>query len=297
MTSGVRCLTQLSALLLTLISLTLAGEAQAQTATDIYLLNLEALADGRTELVRITDTPGYDNQPHFSREEDAVFFTRIRGSRANIMRYELESAETKVVLDSVESDYSPTLLPRQNALSVVRVEGDQRQRLWRVPLDGQEPSVIFENIEPVGYHAWAAPRIALLFVLGEPPTLQLAGPAGVPVPIAENIGRALVSVPGTTQVAYVDKGADPRRWVIKSYDYAIDASRMIAPVLPEREDFAVDGNGSLWMASGTEVHVWEPDRSSWRLVIDLAPFKLGAISRLAASASGRLLALVAAENP
>ncbi|MEM7706761.1 MAG: hypothetical protein AAF358_14470 [Pseudomonadota bacterium] len=274
----------------------ISAPALSQTATDIYLLDLAALEDGRTVILRITDVPGYDNQPHFSADGKSVYFSRIRGGRAHIMAYDIASAETRVIRDDPESDYSPTLIPRMDALSVIRVEADQRQRLWKIPLGEGEPQVLFETIEPVGYHAWAAPRIALLFVLGEPPTLALAGPAGVALPIDRNIGRGLQSLPGTTEVAYVSKSADPDRWVINAYDYALDKTRFLAPTLPKREDFALNGQGDLWMADGTVLYQWNVERPSWVPLLDLSTMKLGTLSRLALSPDGRQLALVSEEN-
>ncbi len=270
--------------------------ATAQTATDIYLLDLEALDQSRTVVLRITDVPGYDNQPQFSADGGTIYFTRIRRNRANVMAYDIASASTETVLDDPASDYSPTLMPRVNALSVIRVEADQRQRLWKIPLDGQPPQVLFENIEPVGYHAWAAPRIALVFVLGEPPSLQLVGPAGIALPVAQNIGRGLVSIPGTTQVAFVSKSADSTRWVINAYDYAVDSTRFIAPTLPQREDFAISAQGDIWMADGSVLYQWTRLQPAWVPKIDLSTTKVGAISRMALSPNGRQLALVAEES-
>lgn len=286
----------LPGLLLALLTCLLTSQAAAQTATDIYLLDLQALQDARTVILRITDVPGYDNQPHFSADGKTIYFSRIKAGRAHIMAYDIHSATTRVVRDDPESDYSPTLIPRQQALSAIRVEADQRQRLWKIPLDGEPPQVIFETIEPVGYHAWAAPRIALLFLLGEPPNLALAGPAGVAVPIASNIGRGLQTLPGTTEVAYVSKSADPDRWVINAYDYALDQTRFLAPTLPQREDFAVNGRGDLWMADGTILYHWQAARPSWVPLLDLSTMKLGTISRLALSPDERQLALVAEET-
>ncbi|MFK7956371.1 MAG: TolB family protein [Lysobacterales bacterium] len=269
--------------------------AWAQTATDIYLLDLQALDQSRTVILRITDVPGYDNQPHYSADGKTLYFTRISSGRANVMAYDIANASTRVILADLESDYSPTLMPRVNALSVIRVEADQRQRLWKIPLDGQPPQVIFENIEGVGYHAWAAPRIALMFILGEPPTLQLAGPAGVAQPVAQNIGRAMVAIAGSTEVAYVSKGTGDSRWTINAYDYAIDADRFIAPTLAGQEDFAISPEGTLWMADDSVLYRWTREQPSWVPLIDLSTTQVGAISRMTLSPNGHQLALVAEE--
>ncbi len=269
--------------------------AWAQAATDIYLLDLAALDQSKTVILRITDVPGYDNQPHYSADGNTIYFTRISSGRANVMAYDIATASTRVILADLESDYSPTLMPRVNALSVIRVEADQRQRLWKIPLDGSPAQVIFENIEGVGYHAWAGPRIALMFILGEPPTLKLAGPAGIALPIAQNIGRAVVAIAGSTEVAYVSKDTANQRWTINAYDYAIDRNRIIAPTLVGQEDFAISPNGTLWMAEGSVLYRWSSERPAWAPLIDLSTIPTGTISRMTLSPDGQQLALVAEE--
>ncbi|MEM1092919.1 MAG: hypothetical protein AAGI67_21190, partial [Pseudomonadota bacterium] len=57
---------RVKAFLVMVLAALASAPALSQTATDIYLLDLAALEDGRTVILRITDVPGYDNQPHFS---------------------------------------------------------------------------------------------------------------------------------------------------------------------------------------------------------------------------------------
>ena len=54
-------------------------------------------------------------------------------------------------------------------------------------------SSIFEWIEPVGYHAWGADEDLVMFLLGEPHTLQYTRVAAAkPRVIAGDIGRTLI---------------------------------------------------------------------------------------------------------
>jgi hypothetical protein len=68
-----------------------------------------------------------------------------------------------------EGEFSPAVMPDGKDISVVRVEADGTQCLWRVVDKGQksETSVILADIKPVGYHAWIDERTVALFVLGE----------------------------------------------------------------------------------------------------------------------------------
>src|SRR5262245_65212853 len=111
------------------------GQSQA-TDRDIFLVSLSK-SGGKlvaTGVRNLTNRPGYDNQPNWSRDGSAIFFTSVReGEQADIYRMNPASGEaTRVTLTSPESEYSATPIPGRNAISVIRVERDSTQRLWNV---------------------------------------------------------------------------------------------------------------------------------------------------------------------
>jgi hypothetical protein len=164
--------------------------------TDIALATLTVSA-GRISVGRptgITSTPGYDNQPSFTPDGRAIFFTSIRGgsSQTDIYRYDVVSGETTRVTSTPEGEYSATVTPDGAHISVIRVEAGGTQRLWRFTLDVRQPELVLERVRPVGYHAWADDRTLALFVLGEPATLQLADTrSGDAEVVARGITRSL----------------------------------------------------------------------------------------------------------
>jgi Tol biopolymer transport system component len=167
--------------------------APAPPATDIFIADLRATPGGKLKLgrpVKITTWAGYNNQPSFLPDGKTILYTSIRDKQADIYRYDLRAASTTQVTNTPESEYSPTLMPDGKSISVVRVEADGTQRLWKFPLAGGSPSLILEKIKPVGYHLWVDDDTLALFVLGKPNTLQLvdlrSGKAEV---ISENPGR------------------------------------------------------------------------------------------------------------
>jgi len=110
-------------------------------ATDIFLAPFGPRAQpavGRA--VNITRTPGYDNQPSFTPDGTAILFTSNRGAaQTDIYRYTIATGETARLTNTPESEYSPTVTPDGTHVSVVRVEADGTQRLWRFTLDGRDP--------------------------------------------------------------------------------------------------------------------------------------------------------------
>src|SRR3954454_139280 len=98
--------------------------------TEIFLAPLTS-ADGRPAVgapENITNTPGYDNQPSFTPDGGAVLFTSARGGKqTDIYRYDISTRRTARVTNTPESEYSPTVTPDRQHISVIRVEADQTQ--------------------------------------------------------------------------------------------------------------------------------------------------------------------------
>jgi len=154
------------------LCVSLKGGAQAPPATEIYLTDLQI---DRGPLVGATDTfinassnPGYDNQPSFTADSASMLFTSNRdGKQTDIYRYDVAAKATVQLTHTPESEYSPLVTPDGKTFSVVRVEADGAQRLWRFDLDGSNPRLVLENVKPVGYHVWIdATHLGLFVVCG-----------------------------------------------------------------------------------------------------------------------------------
>lgn len=282
----------------TMLSLALlfaAAPAAAQTATDIYLLEI-AERDGRVMVLgapaRVTDRPGYDNQPAFTPDNAAVLYTSIRDGQADTYRFDIRSGETTRITSTPESEYSPTPMPGGARFSVVRVEADSTQRLWSFEADGGDPRLLLEDVAPVGYHAWLDSTRVGLFVLGEPPTLRLAevrtGRARV---MARAIGRSLQAIPGRSSLSFTQRIGD--EWWIRELSVDGRQIRPVAQMMGPDDYHAWTPSGALLAAHGTGVYQWESGGvGGWRLVADLAESGLGVVTRLAVSPDGRRVAVV-----
>jgi hypothetical protein len=266
-------------------------------STDIFLVDLVSTG-GAIKAARprnITARAGYDNQPHFIEDGRAILFTSIREeNQADIYRYDVERGSTERVTRTAESEYSPTLMPGGKSISVVRVEADSTQRLWRFTISGGEPALILENVKPVGYHAWLDDNTLALFVLGRPNTLQIADTrTGKAEVVAENIGRSLHRRPGAGRLSFVHKVAE-KEWVIKELDLAARKATPLIKTLAGSEDYVWTPDGAIIMASGSKLYRWDPQKDKdWHEIADLSPAGIKGITRLAISPRADRLALVA----
>ncbi|MFV1987397.1 MAG: hypothetical protein ACC682_08945 [Gemmatimonadota bacterium] len=271
--------------------------ARAQSPdTDIYVGRISG--SGATVSFEgwknVTQRPGYDNQPSFTPDGRTILYTVQSDGQTDIYRHDLASGANERVTSTAESEYSATVMPGGERFSVIRVEADSTQRLWSFRMDGSAPALVLDDVAPVGYHAWLDERTLALFVLGRPPTLQIADSRTGEAQIrAYDIGRSLHRVPGRHAVSFLHR--DGGMSSIRSLDPHTGAARDLAPPLGGSQDYAWTPDGVLVMASGSAIYVFDPlTDSTWRKVADLADAGIEGITRLAVSPDGRHIALVAA---
>ncbi|HKS06738.1 MAG TPA: hypothetical protein VJR92_10530 [Gemmatimonadaceae bacterium] len=273
--------------------------AQQPPSTDVWVATIGA-GDHAALVLRsprnLTARAGYDNQPAFSSNGGIVYFSSARGDGQNdIWSVDVASGrQTRITTTAPESEYSPTLMLGGATLSVIRVERDSAQRLWRIPLDGSPSTVIMPAIKPVGYHAWGEGDAIAMFVLGSPNSLQIGDATkGTATVAAQRIGRGLAKIPRENAISFVDKSLDQEWWITR-YDFATGAKTRIAQTLPGVEDYAWMPDGTLLCGRQSQVFMWSQSR--WEQIADFEAAGVRNITRMAVSPRGDALAFVAADK-
>lgn len=285
----------LTVLLFIVVAIPVGLEAQV-LGTDIYLVDYK-IKDGRLQfgtLRNLTNRPGYDNQPSFLPHGAGLLFTGI-GADGQADIYKCDFADYKItqITRTLESEYSPMMLPDGKHFSVVRVEKDSSQRLWKFPLAGGAPSLVLEKVKPVGYHAWLDANTIALFVLGRPNVLQLADVrTGEAKTVSGNIGRSLHKIPLQTAFSFVHK-VNEETWIVKSFEPKTRKTKVLINTLPGSEDVAWTPNGILLSGNGTKLYQWDPKgKKEWTELANFAKLDLKNITRIAVSPKGDRLAIV-----
>ncbi len=269
--------------------------AAAVPDTEIFLAEL-SWEDGLPRLGRlrnITNREGYDNQPQFlANSRSLVYSAIVDGEQSDIYHFLIDENVSVPYALTEFSEYSPSLMPSSNGISVVRVEADGTQRLWRFPAANAEASVVAAEVRGVGYHAWLRPDLVAVFLVGEPPTLELVTlPVGERQLLARNIGRSLARIPGDDALAFIDK-EEPENWRVVRYDLASGAFGELIVAPAASEDFAWSANGGLFMGADEGLLYWDGHPSThWSEIKHGNPLP-GRITRIAVAPDMRHIALV-----
>lgn len=265
--------------------------------TDIWVASFDADARSVEGWRNVTARPGYDNQPAFAANGDAILYTSQREGQTDIYRHDLRTGATSRVTSTPESEYSATVMPGGDRFSAVRVEADSTQRLWSFALDGSDPRLVLAEVRPVGYHAWIDAHTLGLFVLGSPATLQIADTrTGAARVAASDIGRSLHRVPGRAAVSFLHRADGAAR--LRVHDPADGSFEDLVEALPESVDYAWTPAGVLLMGSGSRLFAFDPATDTeWREVADLSAAGIAGITRLAVSPDGTRIAVVGEDAP
>ena len=220
---------------------------------DIWLLDIKDSA-GQVSFhnpVNITNRKGYDNQPVFSPDGKYILYSSQRdsGGSTDIYKYDLKTKTISQFTKTPASEYSPTFMPDGKNISVVMVEKDSTQRLWKFPLSSGEPICIIDKIKEIGYHCWINKDSVAVFVLTKPAfTLQIVDiHTQKTFAVADSIGRCLRMRDGnlrfTTKAGHFQN----------LYEYSLKSKTAYIKGMIESEDYFFRGKYEVWSVSDNAI--------------------------------------------
>lgn len=272
--------------------------AQQPSGTDIWVGKYSP--QGLSDVKAVTNRKGYDNQPWFIAGTQALLFTRMHErdgqQQTDIYRANFISGDIVRVTDTLESEYSPTIMPDGEHFSVIRVDVQGKQTLWSYTLQGKPVGQLLNDVEPVGYHTWVNADTAVLFVLGEPHTLQLANTARQQsVVVDKDIGPSLFSIPSESGISYtraIRQENDDPRWEVRRFDPSTRATSALTVLPSGAYYYTWTPSGKLLAASGTRIFSWSEESGTWQTFADVSAFCIKTASRIKVSSDEQYIALV-----
>lgn len=293
------------------LSLMLSAMASAQSSDfDVYIADL-VVADNEVlaiaNIKALTNRPEYDNQPHFLPDGDSLLISSAiktaEQEQIDSFIHHLSTDKSSNLTNSEISEYSPTLMPNGQDFSVIRGIGEL-QKLWRYPLvpsADNSPSELLKDVNPVGYHAWIDTTRVLLFVLGDPHTLQLADVSRqTSTVIDSDIGASLYKIPGTNLMSYSSAVGDANSedeqisWDLKSYNPDTGEIKILNQLPEGAYYYGWSADGKALAAVGTVLKQWDmaQPNKSWVDFADVSQTCPGGVTRLTTNQQNTRLAFV-----
>jgi dipeptidyl aminopeptidase/acylaminoacyl peptidase len=260
---------------------------------DIWVFDIEDSAGNIVfhDPVNITSRKGYDNQPVFSPDGKYILYSSQHDNegQTDIFKYNLNTKKVSRFTTTSTSEYSPTFTPDEKNISVVMVEKDSVQRLWKFPLNSGNPVCIMNTVKGIGYHCWINKDSVALFILTKPAfTLQIANVHTQKTTVlADSIGRCMKMRDGN--LWYTTK-AGPF-WNVFEYD--VKSQTSILKGIIESEDFLLIGANEIWsLSENSIVSGYMNSKAGAIEIVNLSKFGIINPARITMSPDGKKFAVV-----
>lgn len=271
----------------------------AQTPdTDIFVAELR-VAGATVEIGaprNITSRDGYDNQPWFIPDSDALLYTADVDGQTDIYEYNLATGERTRLTTTPENEFSPSRTVAGEMLAV-RWSADMSDgHLWRYSADGTPLGAHAADVARTGYYGVVDEMTMAVFVNDSARSFVLAdGRTGTRTKLGEGLGGSPPQrIPGEDAVSFVQPDEAGVAW-IRRLDLATHESTPVVETLPDVVSYAWLPGGLLLMPHGNAIFVRDPGTDAgWREVARFDDAALASITRIALNAAGDRIALVAA---
>lgn len=261
--------------------------------SDIWLFDIKDSAGKLFFLhpINITNRKGYDNQPTFSPDGKYILYSSQSGNgeQTDIFRYDIKTKKKSPFTKTLTSEYSPTFSPDGKSVSVVMVERDSTQRVWKFPLKGGIPVCIMDKVKQIGYHCWINNDSLAIYVLTKPVfTLQIVNiHTQQSIVIADSIGRCIRMHEGN--LWYTVKTG--RFWNVFEYELKTKKSHIRGII--ESEDFWLWGRNEVWSLSESSiVSGFMNSKTGAVELVNMEPFGIKKPARITISPDKKKLAIV-----
>jgi Tol biopolymer transport system component len=222
----------------------------------------------------------------------SILFVAIPDTtQSEIYKYDIKSKRISAVTHTAESEYSPNLSPDGKSISVVRVDKDNGQRFYSMPLNDVTHARVIKGSDSIGYYCWINDTSLAMFILGDAMTLQVLNTkTGERKLVASDIGRCMKLAPDKKNLLFVLK-QNESEWAIFSLDIATNTMSKVVSTLKGSEDYAVMPDNSLLMGIEGKLYQWRRGDKDWTQVADFSS-SVGNFYRITLNPAGDKIALV-----
>lgn len=278
----------------------------APPATDIWLVQLKSTVSGSYQVSnykKITENPGYDNQPFFVPSLNSILYVSDKNSnQTDIYQFDLATGNSKRVLNTeYYKEYSPMISYDGKLISCISIEPDgTSQRFWQFPFSAGIGKPLFPDVTDVGYYCWLDEELVSFIRIGKTSNTNLTLAignisSGTMDKLDELAGRCIQKSRSHDLMYYVKK-YDSLDWKIRCYDFKRNVYKGEIQLPVGQEDFTIGPNDVIWLSSNGKILEASLQNPQWKSVLDFTSLPFKNFYRLVYSPDFNMLALVTYEG-
>jgi len=271
----------------------------AQPETEVFLMNIATSENGLdiSNFKNVSSNEGYDNQPSFMGTNNLLYAGTKNGA-TDIAVHNIPSGQNWWLNIPTEGgEYSPQIMPGQQAVSAVRLDPDGLQRFYRYPF-GEKPSeLLFEELQ-VAYYGYYDSNNIMASVLSDGKLdLVIANLQTKQIDtIVDGAGRSIHKVPNANSMSYTIVNEDGNH-DLYLFDWEEKESYFVCEMPIGIQDYAWMDENRIIIGSNALLYVYDTlNEPSWQKVGDLGNYKIRDISRITVSADGKMMAIASASD-
>lgn len=244
--------------------------------------------------IKISKHNGYNNQPFFINNTEFLYVKDDSTSNTDIWKMNINNfIETQITKTADEQEYSPTPILNAKRISTVRIDKDEKQRLYQFNFDGNIIQCYNDSLTDIGYHTWINDTLYAGFFVGNPEKLYLKSTKNYSKWLIDKPGRGFKYIKKEDKLYFIDKRNENEFW-LKYYDFKTEQIVTLIPMLKGVEDLSIlnwRNTQYLIFAYDNVIFYYDSKENKFEALFDTA-LKNGKITRISSSPNGRKMIVV-----
>lgn len=261
--------------------------------SDLWLAELDIKLPGKIKAAtNITNRPGYDNQPSFSKNGKLIYFVSVReDTQADIYANPVGSKKITQITNTKESEYSPNETTFGNYLSVLHVTLDSIQTVKLLDLKTFAiTNSNFSSFDSAGYYHFLNADTVLYYKLTQPHTLRyFVSSSGKDGLLCEHPTRTFKKVDRSTFIFGVKDSVSTRYFL---YDVRLQKANLYASINSVNEDMIWHPQHGLLISDKATILRYNVSSGKWETLYDLSSFGIKKITRFCFDPKNKYLVVV-----
>lgn len=242
----------------------------------------------------ISENKAYNNQASFY-NNNTLLYAGATDGQTDIVSYDIKQNSTKILTQTLGSEFSPRRIPGQDDIAAVRLDPDGNQKLYQYSVQTGNEIELLSDLKVGYFDFYKEDKILASVVTAKDMDLHYIDlETKKDSLIVTNVGRSLHKIPETNTMSYalVNESGGKDIYMLDMEDGM--NSYFICALPAGVEDYTWLNATQLLLGTNNELFIYDTlGEGKWQKIVTLNTRNLYNITRLAVSPDGTKLAVVA----